>query len=116
VDHTTSAGMGTKYYQAHKEMKEFAQANGAHFFGAGAGLRHLVLTENAFARPGRLIFSDEPNIASIGVFGALNIAISSEVTVTQLADENWMMVPRPIRFTLEGTLPKGVMARDLVQV
>lgn len=116
VDHTTAAGMGTPYYQTHKEMKAFAARNGAHFFGPGSGLRHLVLTENAFARPGRLIFSDEPNIASIGVVGALNIAISSEVTVTQLADENWMMVPRPVRFHLEGALPKGVMARDLVQV
>lgn len=115
VDHTTSAGMGTNYYKAHKEMKEFAQANGAHFFGAGAGLRHLVMTENAFARPGGLIFSDEPNIASVGVVGALNIAISSEVVVTQLADTNWMMVPQPVKITLEGKLKPGVTTRDLAQ-
>lgn len=116
VDHTTSAGMGTNYYQTHKEMREFAHANRAHFFGPGSGLRHLVMTENAFARPGALVFSDEPNIATIGVVGALNIAISSEVTVTQLMDTNWMMVPKPVRFQLEGNLKEGVMARDLVQV
>lgn len=115
IDHTTSAGMGTAYYKAHKEMKEFALSNGAHFFGAGAGLRHQVMTENGFARPGRLIFSDEPNIASVGVVGALNIAISSEVVVTQLSDENWMMVPRPVRIRLSGALPKGVSARDFSQ-
>jgi len=116
VDHTTAAGMGTNYYQTHQEMKNFAQDNGAHFYGAGAGLRHLVLTENAFATPGGLIFSDEPNIATVGVVGALNISVSSEVVVTQLTDENWMVVPRSVRFQLEGTLPRGVMARDLVQV
>lgn len=116
VDHTTSAGMGTSYYQAHREMKDFAQENGALFYGPGSGLRHLVMTENTYARPGALVFSDEPNIASIGVVGALNIAMSSEVVVTQLTDSNWMMVPRPVRIRLEGALPKGVLARDLVQV
>ncbi len=115
VDHTTSAAMGTNYYKTHKEMKEFALANGAHFFGAGSGLRHLVMTENAFARPGGLIFSDEPNIASVGVVGALNIAISSEVVVTQFSDNNWMMVPRPIRIKLHGKFAPGVTARDLAQ-
>lgn len=115
VDHTTSAGMGTTYYQTHREMKDYAHEQGAHFFGPGSGLRHLVMTENAFARPGALVFSDEPNIATIGVVGALNLAISSEVVVTQLTDRNWMMVPRQVRFHLEGAMPAGVMARDLVQ-
>lgn len=115
VDHTTSAGMGTPYYQTHKEMKDFALKNGAHFFGPGAGLRHLVMTENGFARPGALIFSDEPNIATVGVVGALNLAISSEVVVTQLAETNWMMVPHPVQFTLTGKLRPGVTTRDLAQ-
>lgn len=116
VDHTTSASMGTPYYQAHREMQDFARETGAHFFGAGSGLRHLVMTERGFAKPGDLVFSDEPNIATIGVVGALNIAMSSEVVVSQLTDENWVMVPRSVRFTLEGKLGKGVMTRDLVQV
>jgi 3-isopropylmalate/(R)-2-methylmalate dehydratase large subunit len=115
IDHTTSAGMGTAYYRSHREMKDFALANGAHFFGAGSGLRHLMMIEHGFARPGLLVFSDEPNIASIGVVGALNISVSSEVVVTQVADENWMMVPRSARIRLDGSLPFGVTARDLVQ-
>lgn len=115
VDHTTSAGMGTSYYKTHKEMKDFALSNGARFYGPGSGLRHLVLTENGFARPGMLVFSDEPNIASIGAVGALNVSVSSEVVVTQLSDDNWMMVPETVRFRLEGKLPFGVTARDLAQ-
>jgi len=77
VDHSTSAGMGSPYYLSHREMKDYAFRNGVeNFFGAGSGLRHLVLTEKGFARPGLLIFSDEPNIASIGALGALNISVS----------------------------------------
>ena len=116
VDHTTSAAMGTPYYKAHKEMKAFARDQGAHFFGAGSGLRHLVLTEQGFARPGHLVFSDEPNIASIGVVGALNVSVSSEVVVTQILDENWMLVPKPVRIHLNGQLPAGTLARDFAQV
>ncbi|MEC9342940.1 MAG: aconitase family protein [Pseudomonadota bacterium] len=115
VDHTSSASMGTPYYRAHKEMKDFAREKGARFFGAGTGLRHLVLTENGFAQPGALVFSDEPNIASIGVVGALNVPVSTEVVVTQFMARNWMVVPRPVRIHLDGTLAPGVHARDLVQ-
>ena len=117
VDHTTSAAMGSAYYLSHREMKDFAFRNGVeNFFGAGSGLRHLVLTEKGFARPGLLVFSDEPNIASIGALGALNVSVSSEVVVTQITDENWMMVPRSARIALTGRLPFGVLLRDLAQV
>mgnify|MGYP001174109983 CR=1 FL=1 len=116
VDHTTSAGMGTAYHRSHREMRDFAARHGAQFFGAGNGLRHQVMVEQGFARPGLLVFSDEPNIASIGAFGALNMAVSSEVVVTTVADENWMMVPRSARLTLTGALRPGVQVRDLVQV
>jgi len=115
VDHTTSAAMGTPYYKAHREMQDYAREEGAHFFGPGSGLRHLVMTERGFAKPGDLVFSDEPNIATVGVVGALNIAMSSEVVVSQLTDENWVMVPRSVRFVLEGRFARGVMARDLAQ-
>jgi 3-isopropylmalate/(R)-2-methylmalate dehydratase large subunit len=109
--------MGSPYHLSHREMKDFAIRNGVeNFFGAGSGLRHLVLTEKGFARPGLLIFSDEPNIASIGALGALNISVSSEVVVTQITDENWMMVPKSSRISLFGRLPFGVLIRDLAQV
>ena len=115
VDHTTSAGMGTGYQRAHKEMGDFARAEGAHFFGPGSGLRHNVMIENGYASPGALILSDEPNIATVGAVGALNFSVSSEVVVTQVFASNWISVPRQIRFRLKGRLAPGVMARDLVQ-
>jgi 3-isopropylmalate/(R)-2-methylmalate dehydratase large subunit len=115
VDHTTAAGMGSPYHRNHGEMRAFAEKHGANFFGAGSGLRHQVLIEQGFARPGLLVFSDEPNIASIGAVGALNLAISSEVVVTSVLNENWMVVPRPIRFTLTGRLRPGAQIRDLAQ-
>lgn len=115
VDHTTSAGMGTVYHKNHGEMRAFAAKHGANFFGPGSGLRHQVLVEHGYARPGLLVFTDEPNIASIGVVGALNLAISNEVIVTTVLDSNWMMVPRTARIVLDGRLNEGVQIRDLAQ-
>ena len=116
VDHTTAAGMGSAYHKNHGEMRAFAMKHGAHFFGPGAGLRHQVLVEQGFARPGLLVFSDEPNIANIGAVGALNLAMSSEVVVTTALDSNWMMVPRTARVVLDGRLADGVQIRDLAQI
>jgi 3-isopropylmalate/(R)-2-methylmalate dehydratase large subunit len=116
VDHTTSAGMGSAYHKNHSEMRAFATKHGANFYGPGSGLRHQVLVEQGYARPGLLIFSDEPNIASIGAFGALNLAVSSEVVVTTVTDSNWMMVPRSARIILEGRLNAGVQIRDFAQI
>lgn len=116
VDHTTSAGMGTVYHRNHGEMRRFAEATGANYYGPGSGLRHQVLVEEGFARPGLLVFTDEPNIASIGVVGAMNLAISTEVVVTSVLNENWMMVPRPVRITLTGALSPGASIRDLAQI
>ncbi len=76
IDHTTSAAMGSEHTKTHRTLRDFAaQQNIKNFFPAGNGLRHQVLVERGFARPGSLIFSDEGNIASIGALGALNITM-----------------------------------------
>jgi 3-isopropylmalate/(R)-2-methylmalate dehydratase large subunit len=117
LDHTPQAALGSRYAARNRESREFARRTGfSNFFDAGrSGLRHLVMVEQGFARPGLLVFSDEPNIASIGAVGALNVPISTEVIVSMVRDSNWVRVPASVRFELTGTLPRGVWVRDLVQ-
>ncbi|HEV7264768.1 MAG TPA: aconitase family protein [Falsiroseomonas sp.] len=116
VDHSTSAAMGSHHHETHRTLRDWCEAQGIeNFFGPGNGLRHLVLTERGFARPGTLIFSDEGNIASIGALGALNLPISTEVLVSLIQDENWIAVPPSARITLAGALGFGVTARDAIQ-
>lgn len=116
VDHTPSAATGSPHAGTHHLLKGLTRELGVdHFYGPGSGLRHLVLVEKGFARPGSLIFSDEGNIASIGAVGALNIAMSPDILVPLIKDENWVTVPHTVRVDLVGTLPFGVSARDIVQ-
>ena len=115
IDHTTTAAMGSDYWKAHKDMRDFATRNGIPFFGPGTGLRHQVLAENGYARPGAVVFGDEQNIASIGAFGALCIPIGPEIFVPMVTGRNWLMVPHAARVMLTGRLGFGVTVRDLVQ-
>jgi 3-isopropylmalate/(R)-2-methylmalate dehydratase large subunit len=117
LDHTPQAALGSEHVIRNRQSREFVRRTGfRNFFDAGrAGLRHLVMVEQGFARPGLLVFSDEPNIASIGAVGALNVPISTEVLVSMVRDSNWVRVPASVRFELTGTLPPGVWVRDLVQ-
>jgi len=116
IDHTPSAATGSPHWATHRLLKDLTQEFGVeNFFGPQTGLRHLVLAERGFARPGTLIFSDEGNIASIGAFGALNVSMASDVLVPLLKDENWVAVPKTVRVNLIGKLGFGVTARDLIQ-
>ena len=116
IDHTPSAAMGSPHAATHRMLKDLTTEMGVeNFFGPNTGLRHLVLTERGFARPGSLIFSDEGNIASIGAVGALNIPMSSDMLVALLNDENWVTVPKSVRINLNGRLTPGSSARDVIQ-
>ena len=116
IDHTPSAAVGSPHAATHRMLKDLTTEMGVeNFFGPNTGLRHLVLTERGFARPGSLIFSDEGNIASIGAVGALNIPMSSDMLVALLNDENWVTVPKSVRINLHGRLAPGSSARDVIQ-
>lgn len=116
IDHTPSAATGTQHAATHRLLKDLTAEMGVeNFFGPNTGLRHLVLVERGFARPGSLIFSDEGNIASIGAVGALNIPMSSDMLVALLKDENWVTVPKTVRINLHGRMQHGVSARDVIQ-
>ncbi len=116
IDHSTSAAMGSHHHATHRSLRDWCAAQGiANFFGPGNGLRHQMLVEHGFARPGALIFSDEGNIASVGAVGALNLPISTEVIIALIQDGNWVAVPPSARITLTGALGFGVTARDAIQ-
>jgi 3-isopropylmalate/(R)-2-methylmalate dehydratase large subunit len=116
VDHTASAAMGSSHHATHRIVKDVAEQYGVqNFFGPGNGLRHLVMMEQGFARPGLLVFSDEGNICSIGAVGALSIPMSTDIVAVLVKGQNWIPVPKTVRIDLEGRLGFGVAARDFAQ-
>ncbi len=115
LDHIVPASE-EKYAQNHKIIREFvAEQNIAHFFDINCGICHQVFAEQGFALPGKLIVGSDSHTTSYGAFGAFAAGIGrTEVASIWATDEIWLRVPETIRIEIEGTLERGVYAKDVI--
>jgi 3-isopropylmalate/(R)-2-methylmalate dehydratase large subunit len=96
----------------HKLTREWTKAQGIRLFEGGIG--HQLSAELGLARPGRLIVHSEAHVALLGAFGSLGIAVMHDLLSVFALGETWLEVPECILINLIGSLPEGVMSRDLV--
>ncbi len=115
LDHTAPASL-EKYADNHKKIREWIQNQGIkNFFDVGRGICHQVLTEEGFALPGSIIVGADSHTTTYGAFGAFSCGIGrSEVAAVWALDEIWFRVPETIRIKINGKLPEGVFAKDVV--
>jgi homoaconitase/3-isopropylmalate dehydratase large subunit len=59
------------------------------------------------------LFSYDMHCTNFGAVGALALRCGSEITTVLATGTLWTMVPRVVRVRLAGSLPSGVMARDV---
>ncbi len=115
LDHIVPAS-SEKYASNHKTIREFvAEQNIPNFFDVPNGICHQVFSENGFALPGKLILGADSHTTSYGAFGAFSAGIGrSEVASLWAVDETWLRVPETIRIEINGKLPSGVYAKDVI--
>ncbi len=115
LDHVVPAS-SEKYAQNHKTIREFVSEQGiSNFFDVSNGICHQVFSENGFALPGKLILGADSHTTTYGAFGAFSAGIGrSEVASLWATDEIWLRVPETIKIQLEGKLPAGVFAKDII--
>lgn len=78
------------------------------------GIEHVVISEQALARPGTVIACGDSHTATHGAFGALGFGIGTSEVEHVLATQT--LVYRrlmPMRITVNGLLGAGVSAKDL---
>ena len=99
----------------HAEVRRFAAAQGiAHFFEAGRGICHQVVSEEALVLPGQTILGADSHTTHFGWLGAFGAGIGrSEVAALWATGVLWLRVPETIRIDLAGALRPGVTAKDL---
>jgi 3-isopropylmalate/(R)-2-methylmalate dehydratase large subunit len=104
-----------EHAQNHADARRFAHEQGiAHFFEAGRGICHQVLSEEALVLPGQLILGADSHTTHFGWLGAFGAGIGrSEVAALWATGELWLRVPETIRVDLAGALRPGVTAKDL---
>lgn len=115
LDHVVPAA-SEKYALNHKTIREFVSGQKIqNFFDIPSGICHQVFSENGFALPGKLILGADSHTTSYGAFGAFAAGIGrSEVASLWATNEIWLRVPETIKIEIEGELPSGVYAKDVI--
>jgi 3-isopropylmalate/(R)-2-methylmalate dehydratase large subunit len=114
IDHHAPAD-GVEAANNHNAVREFAAEHGAHQYDVGDGICHQVLIEEGHVGPGDLVIGADSHSTTFGGLGALGTGVGSTDLGTALAaGELWFRVPETQRFEVEGGLPEGVYAKDLI--
>ncbi|PJF37224.1 MAG: 3-isopropylmalate dehydratase large subunit [Candidatus Thermofonsia Clade 1 bacterium] len=113
LDHAVPAP-STQHAQNHAEVRRFVREQGVqHFFEAGRGICHQVLSEEAIVLPGELILGADSHTTHFGWLGAFGAGVGrSEVAALWATGELWLRVPESMKVIVTGTWRQGVTAKD----
>jgi 3-isopropylmalate/(R)-2-methylmalate dehydratase large subunit len=114
LDHAVPAPT-TLHAANHAEARRFVAAQGlTHFFEAGRGICHQVLSEEAVVLPGQVILGADSHTTHFGWLGAFGAGVGrSEMAAIWATGQLWLRVPESIAIELTGALQPGVTAKDL---
>ncbi len=116
IDHVTPSKDSKTATQA-KILRDWARRHGiSDFFDVGAnGVCHALFPEKGFIRPGYTIIMGDSHTCTHGAFGAFAAGVgTTDLEVGILKGVCAFREPRTIRFNLNGALPKGVYAKDVI--
>jgi 3-isopropylmalate/(R)-2-methylmalate dehydratase large subunit len=79
------------------------------------GICHVVLPESGFIRPGMLCVGGDSHSPTGGAFGCYMFGIgATEMLGVVVSGKIWLQVPETLRMNWNGTLAKGVCAKDMM--
>jgi len=82
------------------------------FYDAGKGICHQIMSYHA--KPKMIIVGSDSHTCTAGAFNAMAAGIDrTEAAGIWRRGETWFRVPETLKITLNGTLPKGVYAKDI---
>jgi 3-isopropylmalate/(R)-2-methylmalate dehydratase large subunit len=80
-----------------------------------AGVCHIALAEKGHTRPGEVLVGTDSHTCTAGAFGEFATGIGNTDAAFVLGTGQILLrVPQTIRFVLDGDLPPGVMAKDVI--
>jgi 3-isopropylmalate/(R)-2-methylmalate dehydratase large subunit len=119
---TTTRDLATVTEPGRRDMIESLENSAATLgftaFGLGdvrQGIIHVIGPEQGITQPGLLMVCGDSHTATHGALGALAFGIgSSEVTHVLATQTLWQAKPKSMRITVDGALPPGVTAKDVI--
>ncbi|WP_343187274.1 3-isopropylmalate dehydratase large subunit [Anoxynatronum sibiricum] len=102
--------------QIHKEMREFVREQGlTHHFDINTGVCHQVMPEAGIVRPGMILVATDSHTTTHGAFGAFGTGVgATDMATILISGEMWMRVPEVMKIEINGVLPQGTLAKDVI--
>ena len=100
-----------------KVTRDFAHEMGiTHYFEQGCmGIEHALLPERGIVGPGDLVIGADSHTCTYGGIGAFSTGVgSTDAGVGMAIGRAWFKVPETIRFEIDGELPAGASAKDII--
>lgn len=116
IDHVTPAKDSKTATQA-KILREWARRHEIpDFFDVGRnGVCHAIFPEKGYIRPGFTVIMGDSHTCTHGAFGAFAAGVgTTDLEVGILKGVCAFREPATIRVNLNGNLPKGVFAKDVI--
>ncbi len=116
IDHVTPSKDSKTATQA-KILRDWARRHGIKdFFDVGAnGVCHALFPEKGFIRPGYTVIMGDSHTCTHGAFGAFAAGVgTTDLEVGILKGVCAFREPKTIRININGTLSKGVYAKDVI--
>jgi len=99
----------------HDRIREFARAHGVHVWDVGEGIGLQLMIETGRCRPGGLVVGADSHSTMFGALNAFGTGIgSSDLAAAMISGQVWLRVPETTKVWLDGSLSRGVYAKDII--
>lgn len=115
LDHYAPAS-SIKQAENQKAFRKFSKDQGIkNLMEINEGVCHQVMADKAFSKPGQVIIITDSHTTTHGAFGAFGTGVgATDAAISILTGKLWFKIPEIIKINLEGTLQKGVYAKDII--
>lgn len=99
----------------HKIIDKFAESQSITKVHRNDGVCHQLMPELGYAKPGNIVFGTDSHTITYGAIGAFATGIGyTEMASILGTGKLWVRVPATLKFNINGELPKGVYAKDII--
>lgn len=93
----------------------FVKEQGLKNFHRADGICHQLMPEMGYAKPGNIVFGTDSHTTTYGCVGCFSSGIGyTEMASVLGTGEMWIRVPETIKVVINGELPEGVYAKDII--
>ncbi|MEZ4992302.1 MAG: 3-isopropylmalate dehydratase large subunit [Saprospiraceae bacterium] len=101
-----------------EKLEENCEKFGVQYYGLGnkhQGIVHVIGPELGITQPGMTIVCGDSHTSTHGAFGCIAFGIGTSQVEQVMASQCLLQKkPKSMRITVDGKLPKGVLAKDII--